>query len=681
MSEHREEHLDLCAGYALGILEPAERARLEEHLSPGCPTCEAELQKLSEATILLAASAPAARPSAALRDRVLAAVVAEAGPGRAPAPTGRGRVIELKPTPTMRWGHWVWGAVAAALAITSALLFNESNRLRSQLESTRQDLGLIARRLAEEERLTEVLSAPGAKVAVLELDPRRGAGATGAGHLRSGDEKRRAGVRELQAPGRPRLRALGDPRCRSREPRADPGRRQGNRGDADRRRRRSREPASLRGLARAGRRLSESGGAERAGGDARKVGRVDFQRSLGPVRDRNLLFAVAFLRALATGLIGVLIGVYLARLRLGAAEIGVVVGAGLAGVAVATLIGMLWADQLGRRRFLIALSLLGAAGGLVFAFSSGVGILAGAAFLGMLNGMGRDRGAAIALEQAVLPATTTDSGRTRVIAWYNVLQDAGHALGSLLAGLPVLLRSVASLDELASLRAALVLFATLMLATAVLYLRLSPAVEVETGRPAVRISPETRRVLWRISSLFAIDSLGGGFLTTALLSFFFFERFGVGEGVIGLLFFGARILNAFSHLGAAWLASRIGLVNTMVFTHIPSSLLLATVAIAPSFPVAAVLFLLREGLVEMDVPTRQSYVMAVVRPEERTFASSLTALVRMGAWAVAPSFAGWMMQSFSLAAPLFIGAGMKIAYDLSLFAAFRGLKPPEEMAP
>src|SRR5262249_46831137 len=164
---------------------------------------------------------------------------------------------------------------------------------------------------------------------------------------------------------------------------------------------------------------------------------------------------------------------------------------------------------------------------------------------------------------------------------------------------------------------------------------------------------------------------------TALLSYFFFERFHAGEGVIGALFFGARVMNAFSHLGAAWLATRIGLVNTMVFTHIPSSLLLVTVAFAPSFPVAAVLFLLREGLVEMDVPTRQSYVMAVVRPEERTFASGVTALVRMAAWAVAPSFAGLFMQK-SLAVPLYIGAGMKISYDVLLYVAFRRQKAPEE---
>jgi MFS family permease len=176
-----------------------------------------------------------------------------------------------------------------------------------------------------------------------------------------------------------------------------------------------------------------------------------------------------------------------------------------------------------------------------------------------------------------------------------------------------------------------------------------------------------------------VDALAGGFLVTSLLSYFFYRRFGVTEGTVAVLFFLARVLNALSHLGAAWLSRRIGLVNTMVFTHIPSSLFLVTVAFAPNFPVAALLFLLREGLVEMDVPTRQSYVMAVVRPEERTFASGVTHLVRVGAWAVAPSLAGIFMQSLSLGIPLMIGAGMKIAYDLLLYVAFRRVKPPEEL--
>jgi hypothetical protein len=281
------------------------------------------------------------------------------------------------------------------------------------------------------------------------------------------------------------------------------------------------------------------------------------------------------------------------------------------------------------------------------------------------------------LDQVILPATATPDRRTAVFAWYNVLQDAGHAIGALAAGLPALFRA-ASVPEDLSLRAAIGAYALLLAITSLLYLRLGPEVEAEKPSGGLRISPASRKIVTRVSSLFALDGLGGGFLTSALLSYFFYVRFGVREEGIGLLFFGARILNAISHLGAAWLSRRIGLVNTMVFTHIPSSLLLVTVPFAPSFGIAAVLFRIREGLVEMDVPTRQSYVMAVVRPEERTAASGVTHLVRLGAWAVAPAFAGLFMRGGSLGAPLMIGAGMKILYDGLLYAAFRKIRPPEE---
>jgi predicted MFS family arabinose efflux permease len=301
------------------------------------------------------------------------------------------------------------------------------------------------------------------------------------------------------------------------------------------------------------------------------------------------------------------------------------------------------------------------------------------AFLGMVNGMGRDRGAALILEQALLPTTVTDATRTLAFAQYNVLQDLGHALGGLLAGLPALLASSGVTDSSRAFAATLILYALLAVMPIGAYLRLSRKITTPK-RERVRLTPSSRRILWRISALFALDSLAGGFLTTALLSYFFAERFGVGVALIGPLFFVVRLANALSHFAAAWLARRIGLVNTMVFTHIPSSLLLITVAYAPSFPVAAGLFLLRESLVEMDVPTRQSYVMAVVRPEERTLASGVTHLVRMGAWAVAPAFAGALMSGASLMMPLVIGAAMKIAYDLLLWRAFRHVKPPEEPA-
>lgn len=396
--------------------------------------------------------------------------------------------------------------------------------------------------------------------------------------------------------------------------------------------------------------------------------------------DRWLVNLAAFLRALATGMIGVLLGLYLARLHFDPRAIGLIVSAGLAGAAAATLIATVGGDRLGRRRMLLALALLGAAGGLVVALAAGLWAMAAAAFIGMVNGMGRDRGAALVLEQAALPATVPDAGRTRAFAVYNVLQDAGHALGALLAGLPALLRHLAGAGELASMRTAVGIYAVLLLLPVPLYLRLSRSIEAPSGT-RIELSAATRGILARISALFALDSLGGGFLTTALLAFFFYRRFGVDEAVIGPLFFAARVANALSHLAAAWLARRIGLVNTMVFTHIPSSLLLVTVAFAPSFPIAALLFLLREGLVEMDVPTRQSYVMAVVRPEERTLASGVTHLVRLGAWAVAPAFAGLLMAGTLLMAPLLIGAGMKIVYDILLWRAFRHARPPEEVSP
>lgn len=396
--------------------------------------------------------------------------------------------------------------------------------------------------------------------------------------------------------------------------------------------------------------------------------------------DRQILYATAFLRAVATGLMGVLLGLYLARLEYPAVDIGLVIGSGLSGAALSTLIVTFLGDRLGRRRSLTVLALLAGGGGLALMLTTHVLAVSVIAFIGMVNGAGRDRAAALVLEQAMLAQTANDAGRTRAFAWYNVLQDAGHALGGLAAALPGLLAGFAGYDLPAAYRLTLGLYAALLLASAAFYLGLSPASEARNRHHGLipPLSPASRGVLARISALFAVDSLAGGFLGTALLSYFFFERFGAGETAIALLFFGARLANAGSHPVAAWLAARIGLVNTMVFTHIPASLALIAVALAPQFWVAAALFLVREALVEMDVPTRQSYVMAMVRPEERTFAGGVTGLVRLGGWAAAPFAAGFLMQGLTLAAPLVIGAGMKIGYDLLLYRSFRHLRPPEE---
>lgn len=398
--------------------------------------------------------------------------------------------------------------------------------------------------------------------------------------------------------------------------------------------------------------------------------------------DRSILYVAAFLRAFATGLIGVLLGLYLARRGFAPGEIGLVVGCGLVGAALSAYITTFFGDRFGRKRSLILLTLAAAAGGAALCFSGHVASACVAAFLGMVNGMGRDRGAALVLEQAILPGTGGDQERTRMFAWYNVLQDSGHALGGLAAALPAIVQSILVVSELVAYQSAIALYAAVVLISVVAYLGLSPAVEVHLesrSGPLRRITSESRGIVRRISGLFAIDSIAGGFLGTALLSYFFFERFDVGVTPIALLFFFARVANAVSHLGAAWLARRIGLVNTMVFTHIPSSVILIGVAFASEFWIAATLFVIRELLVEMDVPTRQSYVMAVVRPDERTWASGITSLVRMGGWAVAPFVAGFLMQGVALATPLLVGAAMKIGYDLLLWKAFRNLKPPEEL--
>jgi len=398
------------------------------------------------------------------------------------------------------------------------------------------------------------------------------------------------------------------------------------------------------------------------------------------VTDRGILCAAGFFRSTAVAMTGVLLGFYLPAAGLTKGEMGAVVAAGLAGGTASVLLAIVAADRIGRRRFLVALAALAVAGTAAAAFLDGPWALGAIAFAGMLNGMGRDRGAATAIEQALLPATTDDRGRTMAIARYTLLQDAGRSLGNLAAALPSALVAMAGMERLPSLRAALLLCAALQAPALLLYLRLSPALAPPPAPRPPPVSPESRRVIGRLCALFSLDAIGGGFLASALLTIIFQKQFGASDRAVAFLFTGASILNALSHIGAAWLARRIGLINTMVFTHIPGSLLLLTVAWAPSFPVAAVLFLLREGLVEMDVPTRQSYVMAVVRPEERTAASGATGLVRLGGWAAGSWIAGLVMGGAAAAVtlPLVISAGMKITYDVLLWSSFRKLKPPEE---
>jgi len=398
--------------------------------------------------------------------------------------------------------------------------------------------------------------------------------------------------------------------------------------------------------------------------------------------DLPLIYAVAFLRSLGVGLMGVLLGVYLYRLGFSSTAIGLVIGAGLAGGAVAMLVMSLRGDRLGRRRTLLVLALLGAAGGLGLALAHRLWGLLPVAFFSMLNGMGTDRTAAYALEQAIIPELVPNQHRTWALSWYTLVLDAGHALGALAAALPVFLATRLHLEMAAASRIIFLAYAGLNLLGAVFYLFLSPRIEVARtttlAESGARLSPQGKSLIARLAALASIDSFGGGFLSDAIVAYWFFRRFGVQEQRLAILFLVVHLLNAVSYLGAAWLARRIGLLNTMVFTHLPSSVFLVAMPFAPRLPLAVGLFLLREALVEMDVPTRQSYLFAVIRAEERTFASALTNLTRNLAWATASSLSGVLMQRLAFSSPLFLGGSLKIVYDLLLFRAFRRIKPPEE---
>ena len=381
--------------------------------------------------------------------------------------------------------------------------------------------------------------------------------------------------------------------------------------------------------------------------------------------DRFLLFTARGLRSFGFGFSAVLIGLLLEHRGLSPFLIGLALGIGLAAASLSGLASAWAAARWGRRPVLAAAGILMALTGLDIALASQPLLLVLAGLTGMLGAASVDLGPFASVEQAVLAETAPAARRNIAFGRYSLtggLLNAAGGLSATLATTP------------AAATCFFLLYAAIGAATAGLPLLMSRGVEHEAGAPAFgRLGP-----LAGLAALFALDSLGGGFVVNAVIAYWLHARFGVGASLLGPVFAAVAVLQSLSYEVSARLANRIGLINTMVFTHIPSSLLLVTVAFAPTFPIAAALFLLREGLVEMDVPTRQSYVMAVVAPEERTFASGVTHLVRMGAWAVAPSFAGLLMQGVSMAVPLVIGATLKIGYDIALYAAFRRVRPPEE---
>jgi MFS family permease len=387
---------------------------------------------------------------------------------------------------------------------------------------------------------------------------------------------------------------------------------------------------------------------------------------------RALLIARS-LRAFADGFVAVLLPAYLLALGLGQLEVGVLSTATLFGSALATLAVGRWGHRFPLRRLLLGAALLMLATGLGFATLSSLWPLLVVAFLGPLNPSGGDVSVFLPLEHSVLATAAAHDARTSVFARYSFFGSLFGAIGALAAGVPQWLVGQAGLTMLAGLRLMFVLYAAVGLAVWILYLRL-PIVKEESEKPPAALGP-SRGIVWKLAGLFSVDSFAGGLVINALLALWLFERFGLSLAAAGAFFFWTGLFSAASQLVAPVLARRIGLINTMVFTHIPASLCLIGAAFASSLDVALGLLLVRSALSQMDVPARSAFVMSVVTPEERPAAASFTAVPRSLASAAGPTLAGILFAAGSMAAPLVACGVLKIAYDLALFAAFRRVRP------
>jgi MFS family permease len=392
--------------------------------------------------------------------------------------------------------------------------------------------------------------------------------------------------------------------------------------------------------------------------------------------EARLLLMSRTLRAFGDGLVSLLLPAYLALLGFGAFEIGLIATATLAGSSILTLLVGLYAHRFSGRALLIGAASLMAFTGLAFTFVDSFWLLLLLAFVGTLNPSAGDVSLFLPLEQARLARTVSDQDRTALFARYSLVGSLAGAVGALCAGLPELLgdRLTGGLEP--ALRAAFLLYAVLGLASLLLYRRL-PLDDPETAAPAEPLR-RSRRVVFTLAALFSLDSFGGGFIVQSLLALWLLERFGLSLAATGAIFFWTGLLSALSYLVAVPLARRIGLINTMVFTHLPSNICLMLVPLMPSVGLAIALLLVRSALSQMDVPTRTSYVMAVVTPGERTAAASVTAVPRTLAAAVSPMLAGWLLAASGFGWPLVVGGALKGAYDLALLAMFRKVHPPEE---
>ncbi|HUQ44759.1 MAG TPA: MFS transporter [Candidatus Limnocylindria bacterium] len=399
-------------------------------------------------------------------------------------------------------------------------------------------------------------------------------------------------------------------------------------------------------------------------------------------RDARLLFLARAVRMFGYGALGVILVLYLAAAGLDAGAIGILLSLTLVGDTLVSLYLTTHADHFGRRRTLIVGALLLAAAGVIFASSTAFLVLLVAAVIGVLSPSGSEVGPFLPIEQASLTEVTPSERRTSIYAWYNLVGSIATATGALVAGVAVGLLEGAGWTDLDAYRAVLVGYAVVGLLLVPIVRTVSAAVEVPPVDTSIsrRLGlHKSQGIVLRLSSLFALDAFGGGLIVQSLLAFWFHERYGLPEPVLGAIFFGANILAAISALAAARIAKRIGLINTMVFTHLPSNVLLMFVPLMPTVELAILVLLARFSISQMDVPTRQSYTMAVVDPDERSAAAGVTGIARTTGAALSPLIAAPLFAVPGLASvPFFLAGGLKILYDLALWRAFRQHRPPEE---
>jgi MFS family permease len=396
----------------------------------------------------------------------------------------------------------------------------------------------------------------------------------------------------------------------------------------------------------------------------------------GATAETRLLLAARGLRATSDGFVSIILPAYLLLLGFDALHVGVLATATLLGSALLTLAVGFTGVRRHTRALLITASLLMVLTGLGFAALDDFWPLLVIAFVGTLNPSSGDVSVFLPLEHALLAGGVAGHDRTALFARYSLVGSLLGAAGTLLAALPELAASL-GVAPLAAFKGMFLLYALVGLITALIYRQLGRAEVIDGGPPPSALGP-SRGVVYQLAALFSLDAFAGGLVVQSLLALWLFQAFGLSLAVTAQLFFWSGLLTAVSYLAAAPLARRIGLINTMVLTHLPANFCLVAVPFATELWQAIALLLLRSLLSQMDVPTRTSYVMAVVTPAERQAAASLTAVPRSLASALGPSLAGWMLGAATFAWPLLLAGALKIVYDLALLARFRRLRPPEE---